>query len=210
MTELARTRAFETWLANANGAGLPQRPEEELLAEHHIMLAVLGAMDAEGKELLHGKPLRPDFWKGVVEFIGNFSHRIHRVKEERFFFPALEAWGLIEPEDCQRLEEDHRALRDLTFLLCDGVNEGDWEKAFRVVAMYLGRVRLHLEAEEAGLLSVDLSEIGDERIAPMLESFAALERAEFIGTSRLHYVEIADSLCRDVGLMPPSAEEATP
>ena len=174
------------------------------------MLAVLGAMEAEGKELLHDKPLRPDFLKGAVEFIGNFSHRIHRVKEERFFFPALEAWGLVEPEACQRLEEDHRALRDLTTLLCDGVNEGDWEKAFRVVAMYLGRIRLHLEAEEAGLLSADLSEIWDECIAPMMESFTALERAEFIGASRLHYVEIADSLCRDVGLMPPSAEEAMP
>jgi len=210
VTELARTQAFETWLANANGAGLPQRPEEELLAEHHIMLAVLAAMEAEGKELLHGTPLRPEFWKGVVEFIGNFSHRIHRVKEERFFFPALEAWGLVEPEACQRLEEDHRALRDLTALLCDGVNEGDWEKAFRVVAMYLGRMRVHLDVEEIALLSADLSEVGDEHVAPMMESFAALEREEFTGASRLYYVEIADSLCRNVGLTPPSAGEATP
>jgi hemerythrin-like domain-containing protein len=209
MNEHARARAFEAWRKAARGESAPQRPEQQLLAEHHLMLAVLEAMDAEARRLLDGGVLRPEFWRGVVEFIGNFSHRVHRVKEERFFFPALEAWGLATPEICRHIADDHEKLKELTWLLCDGVNEGDWEKTFRVVAMYLDRMRSHIHAEEQQLLSPALAEVDAERVRPVAEGFAALE-AETLGPEgRLGYLEITRSVCDDVGITPPSAAQGS-
>jgi hemerythrin-like domain-containing protein len=207
MSEHARARAFEAWLKAARGEAAPQRPEEELLAEHHLMLAVLEAMEAEARRLLDGGVLRPEFWRGVVEFIGNFSHRVHRVKEERFFFPALEAWGLATPGVCRRIEDDHEKLKELTWLLCEGVNEGDWEKTFRVVAMYLARMRDHIDAEERQLLSPALAEVDAERVRPVSEGFAALEAEALGAAGRLGYLEITHSVCTDVGIAPPAATE---
>ena len=203
MHEATRARALEGWLADARGDAVRQRPEEQLLAEHQLMLAALAAMEVEAKRLLHGEPLRPDFWRGVVEFIGNFSHRVHRVKEERFFFPALEAWGLIEPETCRHIGDDHESLKELTWLLCDGVNEGDWEKAFRVVSMYLARMRAHLEAEEHRMTIPELAQVDDERVGPVRAGFAAIEAEELGSDGRLEYFDITRSLCRDVGIEPP-------
>lgn len=205
MSEHARARAFEAWLENARGDGAPQRPEQQLLAEHHLMLAVLAAMDAEAQRLLQGGVLRPEFWRGVVEFIGNFSHRVHRVKEERFFFPALEAWGLAAPEVCRHIEDDHENLKELTWLLCEGVNEGDWEKVLRVVSMYLGRMRTHIANEERQLLAPALAEVEAQQVRPIFEGFAALETEELGEQGRTDYFELTCSVCRDVGLEPPSA-----
>ena len=203
--EAAPLRAFGAWLENARGAARPQRPEQELLAEHHLMQAVLGAMEEESRRLLGGQPLRPEFWRGAVEFIGNFSHRVHRLKEEQILFPALEAWGLLEAEACERLRDDHEALKDLTWLLCDGVHDGEWEKVFRSVATYTGRMRVHLEAEEGGLLAPGLANVGAERMDPLSDGFARLE-AETLGAGgRLRFLEISRSLCLDVGIALPEA-----
>ena len=208
MHEAARSRAFAAWLENARGAAKPQRPEQELLAEHYLMQAVLAAMEEEARQLLGHRPLRPEFWKGVAEFIGNFSHRVHRLKEEQILFPALEAWGLLEPEACQRLQADHEELKQLTWLLCDAVHHGDWAQAFRVVAVYLGRMRAHLEGEEGGLLSPGLAGVGAEGIDPLAARFARLE-AETLGErGRLPYVEIMRSLCLEAGIAPPDGTVA--
>ena len=92
--------------------------------------------------------------------------------------------------------------------LCgDGVNEGDWEKAFRVVAIYLGRMRPHLEAEERRLVSPELADVEAERIDPVAASFAALEEDELGVGGRLEYFDITCSLCKDVGIDPPSNSE---
>jgi hemerythrin-like domain-containing protein len=205
MHEAARAKALEGWLDDARGDAIRQRPEAQLLAEHQLMLAVLAAMEVEAKRLLHGEPLRPDFWRGVVEFIGNFSHRVHRVKEERFFFPALEAWGLIPPELCRHVADDHDKLKELTWLLCEGVNEGDWEKAFRVISMYLTQMRTHLEAEEAHLTMPALAEVDEERVHPVRAGFAVIEAEELGNDGRLDYFDLTGSLCRDVGIEPPRA-----
>jgi hemerythrin-like domain-containing protein len=167
------------------------------------MGAVLAAMEKEARGLLRGEPLRPEFWTRVVDFIGNFTHRVHRTKEERIFFPALREWGLLEPAHSGQLERSHGSLKDLTLLLCEGVGEGDWEKAFRVVAIYLGEMRPHLEAEEELLLSPHLVEISEERLEPVRRGFAAVED-EVIGRSgRRAVLDLVRSVCREVDLEAP-------
>lgn len=199
----ARSKAFESWLETTRpGATARQRPEQELLAEHHLMGSVLGAMEQEARRLRGGDPLRPEFWGRVVDFIGDFTHRVHRVKEEEVFFPALEGWGLVDPEVCRHLHSDHEKLEDLTRVLCEGVGEGDWEKAFRVVAIYLDRIRPHLEAEEQRLLAPDLGRIPEPGAAFLSRRFASIE-AEVLGADgRGEVLALVQSLRRDTGLEP--------
>jgi len=204
----ARALAFQAWLrggGRGNGSRVRQTPQQELLAEHHLMAAVLEAMTEEARQMLRGDSLRPEFWARVVDVIGNFTHHVHRAKEEQCFFPALGEWGLLEPDDLRQLVQDHAALREMTLDLCEGVSEGDWEKAFRLVAIYVGRMRLHLEAEEERLLSARLDEVPEERLAAVAERFAAIETRTLGAKGRAHYVEVARSLCRDVGLAGPLA-----
>lgn len=198
----ARAAAFDRWLSNARATdgGEFERPEHELLAEHYMMDLALAAMDEEARQLLRGSELRPDFWRTAVEFIGDFTHRVHRVKEEQVFFPALCEWGLLEPEQAEHLAHEHESLGQLTLELYDAIGESDWEKAFRVVASYLGRIRPHLEAEELRLLSPKLAEIPDERMVPIFDRFRAVERDVLGPDGRRKLMEFTQRLCRQVGL----------
>lgn len=205
----ARAIAFETWMNNvglAPARWAPERPEHELLAEHYMMGLATSAMEEEAQQLLRGASLRPAFWQQVVDYIGNFTHRVHRVKEEEVFFPALAEWGLLIPEDKEHFEADHRALGDLTRDLCDGVGEGDWEKAFRVVSIYLGRIRPHLAAEEVRLLSPEVAKIPTKDLAPISRRFREIE-AEALGSEgRNRIVTLTQGICRSVGLAELHAE----
>ncbi len=195
----ARALAFDLWMRDAAVAA-PARPEQELLAEHHVMGMAIAAMDEEARRLAHGEPLRPDFWQTVVDVIGNFVHRVHRRKEEEAFFPALHAWGLVDAEHSKGLERAHRALGQLTQELCDGVGEGDWEKVFRVVVIYLDHIRSHLAAEEIQLLSPALAELPVERIEPVRLQFLAIEREALGERGRRSVLADTRRLCQEVGL----------
>lgn len=203
LTRRARAAAFETWMRNAAAAGgrvEPERPEQELLAEHHMMGLAISAMEGEARQLLRGASLRPDFWQLAVDFIGNFTHRVHRVKEEEVFFPALSERGLLTPEYCRHFAEDHEALGGLTLELCDGVAEGDWEKAFRVVSIYLSRIRPHLEMEERSLLAAEVSEIPEPVVADIQRRFHEIEVVGLGTEGRSRVVSITQELRRAVGL----------
>ena len=197
----ARAIAFEDWMRTAYsppGAVEMERPEQELLAEHHMMGLALSAMETEARQLLRGAPLRPDFWRVAVDFIGNFTHRVHRVKEEDVLFPALQSWGLLAPDRCQHFEEDHEALGGLTRELCDGVDEGDWEKAFRVVSIYLDRIRPHLTAEEGTLLMPELVEIPVGELAPIQQRFREIETHVLGAAGRSRILALSQQLRRSI------------
>lgn len=200
----AAASAAELVAAWVSSEGQPhaQRPEDTLLAEHQLMRAVLSAMEKEAEDLLAGRPLRPEFWADVVDFIGNFVHRVHRVQEERFFFPKLIELDLLDATDQEHLEQDHTLLKQLTLALCDGVNEGDWEKALRVVSRYLHIMESHLDAEEQRLKSPALRSLSDEQVKGLQREFHSFARAASSETSRRHTLELTRSLCSQTGRVP--------
>jgi hemerythrin-like domain-containing protein len=162
----------------------------------------MSAMKKEAEDLLARKPLRPEFWSGVVDFIGNFVHRVHRAQEERFFFPKLIELGLIDARDREHLEQDHASLKQLTLALCDGVSEGDWEKALRTVSHYLHIIGPHLDAEEQRLESPVLRSLSDEQVKGLQQEFHSLARAASSETGRRHYLELTRNLCSQTGKVP--------
>jgi len=189
----------EAW---ADRAGEPLRPEQELRAEHLLMRSVVAAMRAEGEALLDRNPLRPHFWNGVVDFIGNFVHFAHRAKEEATFFPMLIRCGLIDSHGEAHLHREHGELKELTLELCDGVGAGDWEKALRVVARYVDLVSAHLDAEERHLNSPAVLELPTHEIQDARRAFDEIEATALTDTARSHYLDLTKSLCRDVGIEP--------
>ena len=116
------------------------------------------------------------------------------------FFPALQERGLLSPAYSEHFEEDHQALGELTNELCAGVGEGDWEKAFRVVSIYAGRIRPHLEAEERSLLSPEIAGIPESELAPIQKRFREIESDALGEEGRGRILRITQELRRSVGL----------
>jgi len=187
-----------TWAEGGSEGGEPQRPDEELWAEHFLIRSVVEAMREEAMVLREGSPLRPAFWEGVVDFIGNFVHRVHRAKEEDVFFPVLVEQGLIDSEREAHLHDEHSHLKDLTLELCDGVSEGDWEKAMRVVARYLDLMTAHLDAEERHMRNPAVRALPAEEWKDVQRSFGAIEGRVLGESGRREYLELTRSLCADV------------
>lgn len=164
------------------------------------MGAVLAAMRQEASQLLRNAPLRPKLWGRAVDFIGNFTHRVHRVKEEDLLFPVLSEYGLIPLSTTARLDRQHGVLHGLTVELCDGVSSGDWESTVRVVSRYVDLMGPHLAEEEDSLLAAATARLDGERIAEVREAFDRLEAERMPPKGRLHYLGVARALCEDTGV----------
>jgi hemerythrin-like domain-containing protein len=198
---------LEAWIADTAGAERVMHPVDELLAEHCLMRVALAGMHQEALNLRQNRPLRPQLWSKVVDVIGNFIHRIHRAKEEAVFFPQLLEDGIIDDAERAHLLDDHQQLQSMTFDLCDGVSEGDWEKAMRTAARYLSVMAAHLRAEEQRLASPGVRALPQETVSHLRNAFAEIETATLGEGSRQHYLELARSICRDTGISFESALE---
>jgi hemerythrin-like domain-containing protein len=193
---------IRSWSDYGETGSRPQRPEEELWAEHLLMRSIVAALKKEARALRDGDPLRADFWNGIVDFIGNFVHSVHRAKEEAVFCPELIEHGLMDQDAEANLHREHGQLKDLTLELCAGVEEGDWEKALRVVARYAGLVSKHLDDEERHLRDPVVRDLPDDEVEAIRIKFDAIEDRVLASTGRAHYLALTKSLCADVGILP--------
>ncbi len=192
---------YRAWVETTKSGGTRQDVVAELRAEHHIMDAVLAAMEREARRLsVHGD-LRPDFWDRVVDYVGNFTYQIHRRKEEEALFPVLkELQGLKDKAALATLMKEHEQSRDLTMALIDGVSEGDWEKVLRAAHLYLRVARDHLDREEWEVFEPLERLVDPERARALREAFTEIEKDALGDRNRQHYLDVARQLCLDAGL----------
>jgi hemerythrin-like domain-containing protein len=175
-------------------------PVDELLAEHWLMRAALAGMRQEALDLRRNRPLRPQLWSKVVDVIGNFIHRIHRVKEEAVFFPRLLQDGIIDASDRAHLLDENEQLQSLALALCDGANEGAWEKAMRIAARYLSLMESHLRSGEQRLVNPLVRALPPETERQLREAFTEIETARLGEADRGHYLELVRTICRETGV----------
>ncbi len=194
---------FMQWTKEARaGKDAPriQDPVNELLAEHHIMDAVLAAMEREARRLsVHGE-LRPSFWERVVDFIGNYVHHCHRRKEEQAFFPLANRYETVSDGPVAAIGRDHEQAHKLTWDLYNGVNEGDWEKVLRASHLYLRVARDHLVREENHVFEPARDLMTPEDSEELRRRFDEIEKEALGERDRIYYLEVARSLCVDAGL----------
>lgn len=175
-------------------------PAAELLAEHHLMAAVLTAMERMAVELRAGGQLDLAYLADVVDFIGNFVHHCHRAKEEKHFFPRVVLAGLIDPDGAAQLEREHDHAGDMTLELIRLAEAGDWEGVLRVVLFYVRQMRPHMRREERHLMQPSLRALQPGVAADLRQAFAVTEKRALGSRTRKDVLELARKLCARVGL----------
>lgn len=191
--------AFVRWLDAADDEGPSLGPIDELLAEHHVMEAVLAAMEAEVEGMLAGRPLRPEFWSDVVDFNGNFVHLCHRAKEEEHLVTSLVAHGRLDARREQAIRQEHGSGKDLTLALIEGAAEADWEKVLRLVSIYVHIMRPHMRREESGIFAA-AAELPAEAQVQLRSEFALVDRKALGLGGRRRFVDIARRLATMAGV----------
>lgn len=192
--------SFGRWLAADDGKQPAPGPIDELLAEHHVMAAVLTAMEAEAEGMLTGRPLRPEFWSDVVDFNGNFVHLCHRAKEEDHLVTTLVANGRLDGKREQAIRQEHASGKDLTLAVCEGVDEADWEKVLRLVSIYVHIMRPHMRREESGIFQA-AAELPAAALAQLRRDFAAVDRRVLGAGGRRRFADIARRLAATAGVV---------
>ena len=194
---------FIQWVKDAHaapGVEREQDPLNEMLAEHHIMDAVLAAMEREARRLSVHRELRPDFWERVVDFIGNYVHQCHRRKEEQAFFPIARRYETVDGGPVAMIAKDHAQAHQLTWDLYNGVEEGDWEKVLRAAHVYLRVARDHLVREENNVFEPARDLLTPEDVQSLRKQFDEIEKDALGQRDRMYYLKVARSLCLDAGL----------
>jgi hemerythrin-like domain-containing protein len=68
----------------------------------------------------------------AIDFLGNFVHVCHRVKEELIQFPAMARNGVISTNFTEVIEKEHKRAKGMMLSLCRSYEEGDWEGVLRI------------------------------------------------------------------------------
>ncbi len=195
---------FAAWVAWAQNPEKAERqhPIDELMAEHHIMDAGLAAMERETRRLSVHHDLRPDAWRDIVDFIGNYIYQVHRRKEEDGLFEAyrthLEA-NSAESGTVDLVAAEHGQATNMTVTLVNGVGEGDWEKVLRAAHLYLRVARDHLLTEENEIFEQARALLDDEAVAALKVRFTELERFGLGERDRLYYLDLVRRMCKLAG-----------
>lgn len=195
---------FITWVAWARNpeASSRQHPVDELLAEHHIMDAALAAMERETRRLSVHHDLRPEAWRDVVDFIGNYVYQVHRRKEENGLFEAyrtlLQGQG-VGHGTVDLVAADHGQATNMTVALVNGVGEGDWEKVLRASHMYLRVARDHLIREEQEIFEQARAAFDDDAVAALKIRFGELECFGLGERNRIYYLDLVRRMCERAG-----------
>lgn len=182
-------------------SNIEQSATDELLAEHQLTESALSAMEAEAYRLAHQQAYRPEFWSGMVDFVGNFIHLCHRKKEEACLFPMLAEYGMKDQVDVW--VQDHGHAETMTFDLLEALGEADWEKVLRLVSMYVPSVRAHMATEEKLVFVPPVPVLSPEALARLRVMCDEFEAKILPKNGRKHYFDLVCGLCKDAGLPDP-------
>lgn len=196
---------FMDWVVVARDTSgkLDQHPVDELLGEHHMMDAVLAAMERETRRLSVHHDLRPDAWEDLVDFMGNYIYQVHRRKEEQGLFEAYRA--VVDSAGAGPLAIDviageHQHATAMTIDLVNGVSEGDWEKVLRASHLFIRVARDHLLREEQEVFEPARAALDAEAVSTLKARFSELEKYGLGERTRLYYLDLARRLCARAGL----------
>ncbi|MCA9553910.1 MAG: hemerythrin domain-containing protein [Myxococcales bacterium] len=194
---------YRDWLRAAHDPSAPrdQHPVDELLGEHHVMDAVLAAMEREARRISTRGEFRQALWEDFVDYLGNFVYQVHRRKEEHGLLPVyVRLCGEDAASAMSAVAKEHRQITEITLDLVHGVGEGDWEKVLRAGHLYLRLGRDHLEREEREVFPTARERLDPAAVHELRQKFDELERFGLGDRDRMYYVTVARRLCARTGL----------
>jgi hemerythrin-like domain-containing protein len=191
---------FMVWARAAHRQGAAaQHPVDELLAEHYLIQRVLEAIQIEAAKIRKRRDLNLDFWERAVDIAGNFALLFHYAKKANHFFPAIEPFGMREKIAALEEEQQHDIMTTLE--LCNAVSDRDGETVQRLVSLYVGSKRKHMEREENEVLLPSKALLTEAKVDELRQTFDEMESPP--GKHRKTYLEVALSVIREAGLPDP-------
>jgi hemerythrin-like domain-containing protein len=174
MTLLARDRRVPHETESVGAA------TRQLIAEHEVILRVLDAAQSEADHIRRGFNLDENRVRDILNFSRNFTDRCHQAKEERYYFPAAEAYAgrRIYPF-VEELQVEHAYGRSILDEIDSLLGSGDSDIAKPIaerLSTYADMLRGHIRKE-------------NEQLYQKANTFlpSTEERALLIGFDRIEY-----------------------
>jgi hemerythrin-like domain-containing protein len=193
---VAGAKELSQWMERFRENRPQLAPADLLKGEHHVIHAVLDALEQVSAEVAAGRPVDADFWRRVVDFVENFVDRCHHQKEEQVLFPLLLGRARSERVGpIVALKHEHVEGRALKDSLCHAANGHDPKALVQAAETYIRLLREHMASEEQGPFEMD-RKITDRRQARMRDEFARVEE-ETLGVGGYdRYLDLAEEICR--------------
>ncbi len=180
---------------------------EILSSEHRVIERVIAALDAAADRLEAGEGVRPGFFVDATRFIRNFADGYHHGKEEEVLFATMARNGM--PTDDGPIGVmlfEHDRARELTAGL--GKAAERWAGGDRDVAdtladyarAYGELLTQHIYKEDNILFPMAAQAILPQEQDELLHEFGRIERAQAEKGSKASYLELAGSLCAEMGV----------
>lgn len=180
---------------------------EILSSEHRVIERVIAALDAAAERLEAGEDVRPGFFADATRFIRNFADGYHHGKEEGVLFATMARNGM--PTDDGPIGVmlfEHDRARELTAGL--GKAAERWAGGDRDVAdtladyarAYGELLTQHIYKEDNILFPMAAQAILPQEQDELLHEFGRIERAQAEKGSKASYLELAGSLCAEMGV----------
>jgi hemerythrin-like domain-containing protein len=161
-------------------------PLGALIKEHRLFERIFHAVEAM---LFDSRRTSVEFCTAAADFLIEFAHGSHAVKEEERMFPLLWERGVpLENGPLALIMDEHRkGLRKLVSVretLAKGAVEKETAAGLHSEFMeYLSFMRQHIQKEEQRIFNVARTLLDSEDMAWLQREFAEVER-EYIGSAR--------------------------
>ncbi len=180
---------------------------EILSSEHRVIERVIAALDVAADRLETGAAVRPGFFVDATRFIRNFADGYHHGKEEEVLFATMARNGMpTDDGPIGMMLFEHDRARELTAGL--GKAAERWAGGDRDVAdtladyarAYGELLTQHIYKEDNILFPMAAQAILPQEQDEVLHEFERIEREQAAKGSKASYLDLADSLCAEMGV----------
>ena len=177
------------------------RPTEMLQGEHRVIEQVLNCLEIIADRAAFGGVLDRESARKALDFFRDFADGCHHAKEEKIFFPALEAQGLPHrggPTGVMRAE--HELGRQHMKAMGVGLDVGDARAFARHAWAFVRLMREHMTKEDQRLFPVADRMLTDADQELVRAAFAHAEAHDPAHRAHEEYVRLADELADRFGV----------
>lgn len=178
------------------------KPTDELVHEHELVLLVVAAMEREVASIRGGGEVHRDRVAQMMDFTRSFTDGCHHTKEEKVLFPLLEARDQAAGGPVSVMLAEHEAGRQAVRAVTEALpRAGEDAEAREAVAdnlaLYAELLRLHIGKENTVLFPLAERVLGDEDKRRLAAEFERIEAEETGAGVHDRYHELAHALAED-------------
>ncbi|RME51582.1 MAG: hemerythrin [Deltaproteobacteria bacterium] len=185
---------------------------EILIAEHHVIEAVLRVLGRIVEEMTQKGSLDEEAGQEAIDFFRNFADHCHHSKEEERLFPAMEAHGFPrQAGPIAVMLHEHVMGRECVQGMAQslpGATAGDPQQcaAFQKHALaFIDLLHAHIAKENTILFRMADQALSEAAKSELLEAFLRVE-SEAGGKRHQTWLERARRLCERYGVEFPDHE----